>query len=123
MEQIDMTEKMLSIPIRFDKDFYDIIIRKANERGIKVSRYVRMLIERGLVIDHQYHNEGNNSSATQIDDKQMLTIIAELCAETTMMVRYLYRQNFENDEAFKDMVSKIYNQSQQLLEMMKSNLK
>jgi hypothetical protein len=113
-----MSEEMGSFHVRVDKDFYDILTRKSKERGIRIGRYIRMLIERGLVIDHQYHNEGTSYNLA-VNNHALLPIIAELCAETTMLVRYLYREKFDNDDAFKDMVSKIYSQSQQLLEMMK----
>lgn len=115
-----MSKEMSSFHVRVDKDFYDILTKKAKERNIKIGRYIRMLIERGLVIDHQYHNENSAFSNVGINDTALLQIISQLCAETTMVLRYVYRNNFNNDEEFKDMANKIYNQSQQLLEMMKS---
>ena len=118
-----MSEEMSSFHVRVDQDFYDIIANKAKERGIKISRYIRMLLERGLVVDQQYHNEVKSIEPSVNDAQSLLSIVATLSAETTMLTRFIYRESFESDRDFEENAGKAYNKAQRLLELMKSNHK
>lgn len=110
-------DTMKSITVRMDDYFYSLIKQKAAEKGIKLSRYIRMLIERGLVMESQFQSTGSPALSTN-SQPDLLPIIASLSAENTMLLRYLYRRYFDNDETFQNAANKIYEQSQQMLTMM-----
>ncbi|CAM4390274.1 MAG: hypothetical protein LEGION0398_MBIBDBAK_00157 [Legionellaceae bacterium] len=111
-----MEKEMSSFHARVDKDFYNIILKKAKERNIKVTRYIRMLLERGLVVDEYYHGERDSLEIPNVGSQSLIKAIANLSAETTMLARLIYRNQFEDSDDFIDEINKVYKKSQRLLE-------
>ncbi|CAM4436015.1 MAG: hypothetical protein LEGION0398_MBIBDBAK_00544 [Legionellaceae bacterium] len=113
-----MTVKMKSIPIRLDNDIYQNVVNNSKEKGIKISRYIRSLIDKGLIVenylplrqDSERHNKVNN-----ISDNNSLDIIAGLCAENLMITRQLYSDSLKDKEKYIENLTVITEKSKLLL--------
>jgi AraC-like DNA-binding protein len=93
--------KMKQYSVRVDDRLSQILERNAENQGIKVTRYVRSLIEKGLVIDTQIQQgvlaEKIDKSKSYFDLK-----IAELVAQNVALSRKLLRKQFKNEEIGQD---------------------
>jgi len=107
---------MKPFSLRIDDDLYEMIQQRATERGIKVTRYVRMLIEKGLVVDHQLHHGTQSLAESETYSNGTL---AELLAENTMVLRSIYRNLFKDEESFKASMESLHQLSQRFLEKLK----
>jgi hypothetical protein len=95
--------QMKQYSVRVDTRLSQVLNRNAEDQGIKVTRYVRSLIEKGLIIDTQIQQgilvEKKDNSKSYFDLK-----IAELVAQSVALSRKLLRKQFKNEEAGQDEV-------------------
>ena len=93
--------QMKQYSLRVDDTLSGILNRNAENQGIKVTRYIRSLIEKGLVIDTQIQQgvlvEKRDRSKSYFDIK-----IAELVAQNLALSRKLIRAQLKNDEISND---------------------
>jgi len=92
---------MKQYSIRIDHKLSEILERNAQQQGVKNTRYIRSLIEKGLVIDTQIQQgvlaEKRDHSKSYFDIK-----IAELVAQTLALSRKLIRAQLKSEEASHD---------------------
>lgn len=115
-----MNDNMKSISLRLDHYFYEILKTKAEDKGVKLSRFIRTLLERGLTLEGTYSHPTQASSFDNTS-ADYLAIIADLSAETLMTMRHIYRRDFENEETFREASNRIYAQSQKMLDAIKKS--
>lgn len=93
--------QMKQVSVRVDDTFYGILKKNAEQQGIKVTRYIRSLIEKGLVIDTQIQQgvlvEKRDHSKSYFDIK-----IAELVAQNLALSRKLIRVQLKSEELSHD---------------------
>ena len=89
--------QMKQYSLRVDDTLSGILNRNAENQGIKVTRYIRSLIEKGLVIDTQIQQgvlvEKRDRSKSYFDIK-----IAELVAQNLALSRKLIRAQLKSEE-------------------------
>jgi hypothetical protein len=87
--------------VRMDDRLSQILERNAENQGIKITRYLRSLIEKGLVIDTQIQKgvlvEKIDKSKSYFDIR-----IADLVSEKVALSRKLLRKQFKNEETGHD---------------------
>ena len=111
-----MSDLMTTLSVRIDQSLLNAVKENAATQGIKLSRYARSLIERGLMLEKlEDHSISNNNKSIDY-----LPIIATLCAENTMLTRYLYRKDFSNQPAFNAALADVFGQSQHMLKEMET---
>lgn len=90
--------EMKQYSIRIDHKLAEILERNSQQQSIKVTRYIRSLIEKGLVIDTQIQQgvlaDKNNNSKSYFDLR-----IAELITQNLSLTRKLIRMVLKSDEA------------------------
>ena len=89
--------EMKQYSVRIDRKLAEILERNAEQQSAKLARYIRSLIEKGLVIDTQIQQgvlvEKRDNSKSHFDIK-----IAELVAQNLALSRKLIRGQCKNDE-------------------------
>jgi hypothetical protein len=89
--------QMKQYSVRVDDALSRVLERNAENQGSKITRYVRSLIEKGLIIDTQIQQgvlvEKIDKSKSYFDLK-----IAELVAQNVALSRKLLRKQFKNEE-------------------------
>ena len=93
--------QMKQVSLRIDDVLSEILKRNAAQQQVKMTRYIRSLIEKGLVIDTQIQQgvyvEKKDHSKSHFDIK-----IAELIAQNSALSRKLIRAQLKNDEISND---------------------
>ena len=85
---------MKQLCLRLDEKLIEILERNAKQQGIKLRRYIRSTIEKGLVIDAQLQ-KGSTEDVRVINDFQIR--IAELITQNTILSRRLLRSMADSD--------------------------
>jgi len=92
---------MKQYSVRMDQKLSEILERNAAQQGAKLSRYIRSLIEKGLVVDTQIQQgvyvEKRDHSKSYFDIK-----IAELIAQNLALSRKLIRAQLKSEELSHD---------------------
>jgi hypothetical protein len=106
--------QMKQYSMRVDDGLSQILERNAENQGIKVTRYVRSLIEKGLVIDTQIQQgilaEKIDKSKSYFDLK-----IAELVAQNVAISRKLLRKQFKNEEIGQDEIQDVERRAKEVI--------
>jgi DNA-directed RNA polymerase beta' subunit len=89
--------------IRIDQKVAEIIDRNAGKQRIKPSRYVRSLIEKGLVLDHQIQAGYVTSSGLQHESK-LWPKLFNLAVENVELARSVVWQAAKTGEEAKEIV-------------------
>ena len=96
--------EMKQYSVRVDHKLAEILERNAQQQGIKVTRYIRSLLEKGLVIDTQIQQgvltEKKDNSKSYFDIR-----IAEVVAQTLVLSRKLIRTHLKSEEASSNEIS------------------
>jgi hypothetical protein len=94
--------KMTQYSVRVDQKLADILEKNSEHQGIKMTRYIRSLLEKGLVIDTLVQQ--GSLAEKQDNSKSHFEIrIAELVAQNLVLGRKLIRaQSKTEDQANKE---------------------
>lgn len=89
--------------VRIDDKTYAIIEKNAANQGIKISRYIRSLIEKGLVIDSQI-NRGDVPQNPLNADQELFNQLVEISIENTILTRKMLRNFVETEEDYNNIL-------------------
>ena len=93
--------EMKSYCMRVDQNLSTILERNANDQGIKISRYIRSLIEKGLVVDSRIrkglHCDIDDDCKSYFDIK-----IAELIVQNLLVTRKVLFSQLESADALEE---------------------
>jgi hypothetical protein len=93
--------EMKQYSVRIDRRLAEIVERNAEQQGAKLARYIRSLIEKGLVVDAQIQQgmlaDKKDNSKNYFDIRT-----AELLAENVALSRKILRKQFKNAEISHD---------------------
>ncbi len=93
---------MKSITLRIDESLLETITRNAEVQKIKLSRYIRMLIEKGLVIDSQIQSGfDKNTAGFSNNSKGIFEIrMAQIQAEELLICREILKNILQSESDF-----------------------
>jgi len=111
---------MKTICIRIDEKVVEIIDRNAAQQGIKPTRYVRSLIEKGLVLDHQIQG-GTTGKHAPMQDTTLWFSLAEFLIENVMLARILVRKTVQTPEEHKEILQVAAEKAKQYLDKHKNH--
>jgi hypothetical protein len=80
---------MKSLTIRIDKDFEQLLRKKAEQRNIKFTRYLRSLIDKGLTTEACLEEQGArvlHAKANEGLEIRMVEMIAEILIHTRTLL-------------------------------------
>lgn len=83
---------MKSLTIRIDKDFEQLLRKKAEQRNIKFTRYLRSLIDKGLTTEAYLEEQGGRMPHSKANES-LETRTAEMVAEILINTRHLIEVN------------------------------
>lgn len=89
---------MKSYSVRLDNKLFNILETKAKQQEIKLSRYIRSLIEKGLVIDSQINQPGFGvGDGLDLPDDTFKVNLAELSVQSLVLTRKLLRARMRSE--------------------------
>lgn len=92
---------MKQITLKLEEDLLNTVKKRAEERGIKPARFLRSLIEKGLVLDHQLKQGTDHLPSGPTRFEQSL---AEMIAENLCLSRKAIRSQLPAEEAEEALV-------------------
>ena len=90
--------------IRIDEEMAKTIEYKAAKNAIKLSRYIRSLLEKGLVFEHQME-AGHSIKNLPSKDAEYLIKIAEILVENIRLTRKLIRNSVNTHEEHREILN------------------
>jgi hypothetical protein len=102
------------INIRVDKEFRNLLRERAEKREIKLSRYVRSLIEKGMVVESQLEQ---SSAGVNSEKKKNINLrMAEMIAENLILTRTVIESNSPNKTEADKIIADAENRAHSYIE-------
>lgn len=94
---------MKVIHIRIDEKMIKTIEGNAAKNAIRPSRYIRSLLEKGLVFEHQME-AGHSGKTIPTKESNHVLKMAEILVENIMLTRKLIRQSVQTQEEHREIL-------------------